>query len=161
MLLYIVRHGKAQRDSPSGRDSDRPLQPRGERQALWLGRLVAERRTDRRPGVILSSPFVRARDTARLLHQSLPMCELHFDESLELGGPPEDVVELINRHAAHDPVMVVGHNPQLESLLELLAHGLAGDAAELRTGECAVLEFKGARVAPGEGTLVETLRLED
>lgn len=161
MRLYIVRHGKAQRDSPSGRDRDRPLQPRGERQALWLGRLLAERRSDQRPGVILSSPFVRARDTARLLQQSLPMCEMVLDEALELGGAPEDVIELVNRHAAHDPAMIVGHNPQLEVLLEILAHGLASHAAALRTGECAVLDFKGPRIAPGEGTLVESLRLED
>ncbi len=77
--LWLVRHGQsagnvardsAERDglheiAITGRDIDVPLSELGERQACALGQWVA--RPDRQPTVVLSSPFLRARQTAELI----------------------------------------------------------------------------------------------
>ena len=77
--LWIVRHGesagnvaRAMADAQGlgridigARDVDVPLSPRGEQQADALGRWFASRPPERRPEVVLCSPYVRARETAR------------------------------------------------------------------------------------------------
>ena len=63
MRLYIVRHGEAERRAPT--DAERMLTPQGRRQvtALWQT-LSAEGVT---PGRLVSSPYVRARQTAEAI----------------------------------------------------------------------------------------------
>jgi broad specificity phosphatase PhoE len=82
--LWIVRHGQSAgnvaRDAAElaglpvidieHRDIDTPLSDLGKTQALALGHWFGELPADRRPEVILCSPYVRARDTTRLLLQS-------------------------------------------------------------------------------------------
>ena len=79
-ILWIVRHGEsagnvarlaadavgAHRIDVSGRDVDVPLSPRGEEQAAALGRWFAKGEAHGRPDVMLASPYLRARETARL-----------------------------------------------------------------------------------------------
>jgi broad specificity phosphatase PhoE len=82
--LWIIRHGEsagnvardlatasgAHRIELSGRDVDVPLSPRGEEQAAALGRWFAGGEADGRPEVILVSPYLRARETARLFRDA-------------------------------------------------------------------------------------------
>src|SRR5919199_372745 len=76
-ILWIVRHGESAgnvaRDEAEAaglpviniatRDVDVPLSPLGERQAAALGRWFGKLTDDERPTVVLSSPYVRARET--------------------------------------------------------------------------------------------------
>ncbi len=78
-VLWLVRHGQSagnvardaahaeglERIAIGGRDVDVPLSPLGERQADALGQWFADGTPDERPTVILSSPYVRAMQTAR------------------------------------------------------------------------------------------------
>jgi len=80
--LWVVRHGESSgnvaRDAAhaanllqievGGRDADVPLSPLGERQASALGRWFADMPEDGRPEVVLTSPYLRARQTAALVH---------------------------------------------------------------------------------------------
>ena len=80
--LWVVRHGESSgnvaRDAAHaanllqietmGRDADVPLSPLGERQSSALGRWFAGRPPEERPEVVLVSPYVRARQTAGLIH---------------------------------------------------------------------------------------------
>lgn len=82
--LWIVRHGEsagniaraaalkagAERIALAARDVDIPLSPRGEEQARALGRWFACGEAHGRPDVLLSSPYIRARDTARLFRDA-------------------------------------------------------------------------------------------
>lgn len=82
--LWIVRHGEsagnlareearaqgAQRIALAARDVDIPLSPRGEEQARALGRWFARGAAAGRPEVILSSPYERTRETARLFREA-------------------------------------------------------------------------------------------
>ncbi|MEO1128585.1 MAG: phosphohistidine phosphatase SixA [Planctomycetota bacterium] len=160
MRLYITRHGKAQPDSPSGRDEDRQLRKRGERQARWLAGRVASFRPP--PKVIYSSGRVRAVQTAEIIAEELS-CEVRLEHVLGLGHSASDVLEVLQvlaRSAEHDGVMLVGHNPQLEMLVGVLVDGPTGAPVRLRTGECAVLDLP-TPDEPGAATLLETLRLEE
>jgi ribonuclease H / adenosylcobalamin/alpha-ribazole phosphatase len=93
-ILWLVRHGEsagnvardqayasgAHRIELPGRDVDVPLSPRGELQADALGRWFASGRAGDRPEVLLASPYVRARETARRFKasggtdQDVPVC---------------------------------------------------------------------------------------
>jgi broad specificity phosphatase PhoE len=93
--LVLVRHGEslgnladaAARRDGSGRldldtrDPDTPLSPRGQEQASALGRYAAGLTGDDRPDVVVSSPYVRAAQTARLATTSLGL-EPSLDERL-------------------------------------------------------------------------------
>jgi broad specificity phosphatase PhoE len=82
--LWVVRHGESSgnvaRDAAhaanlhqieiGGRDADVPLSPLGERQSSALGRWFADMPEGERPEVVLTSPYVRARQTAALVHQA-------------------------------------------------------------------------------------------
>lgn len=78
--LFLVRHGESAGNVASDaaheaglpvidiaiRDMDVPLSPRGERQAVALGRWIGELPADERPHVVYASPYVRARTTAEI-----------------------------------------------------------------------------------------------
>ncbi len=80
--LWVVRHGESSgnvaRDAAQaarllridtlGRDVDVPLSARGERQSTALGRWFARQPPGERPNVVLTSPYLRARQTAALMH---------------------------------------------------------------------------------------------
>src|SRR3954469_7435957 len=79
-VLWIVRHGESAgnvaRDAAEAaglpiidiatRDVDVPLSPLGEKQAAALGRWFGKLAPDGQPTVVLSSPYVRARETSRI-----------------------------------------------------------------------------------------------
>lgn len=136
MRLAIVRHGKADQSTSTGRDQDRALKARGENQACFLAAFFGA--AEQRPALIITSRFERAFATARIIQNSAA-CPLHTAPELELG-PVSGAVALIQRHSA-DPLMLVGHNPQLSELIWLLKHGAPAEDAGLRTGEAVILEI--------------------
>ena len=103
MRLYIVRHAKAVQGEP---DEARELTPAGEERARKLGKRLAAEGV--RPGVILTSPLVRARQTADVLAKALA-ATVEIDERLAPGATAEAVREAIAGRG--DTVMTVGHQP--------------------------------------------------
>jgi phosphohistidine phosphatase len=130
--LLILRHAKSSWKHAELADIDRPLNKRGQRQSPEMGRLVREENLT--PDLILSSPAARARTTAEVVAQ-----ESGYEEVVELEpqfypGAPEDYLRVLRR--VPEParsVMVVGHNPGLEELLE----ALTGQAEPLPTAALA------------------------
>ncbi len=94
--LWIVRHGEsagnvardaahasgADRIELSARDVDIPLSQLGKEQASALGRWFAAQRPSERPELILSSPYVRAHDTARHIAAAIGDLPIRIDERL-------------------------------------------------------------------------------
>lgn len=167
MRLYLMRHGKAEAESHSGRDADRALSDRGRAQSRWMGSAMLAADGADKPALILASPLVRADQTALLLRAALG-CTMRTEHSLALGVPPERVIELIDDAAGdaefaqgRGALVLVGHNPQLETLLALLVPGTDYHDAEMCTGEAALLELLAGRVAPGRARLVARLRMPD
>jgi phosphohistidine phosphatase len=119
MELYVLRHAIALSASEAGvsSDSERPLSSEGrekmKRIAAALGAIGVE------VDLVLSSPFVRARDTALIAHDGLGLKNrLEFTDALASGQDTKLVVaELKERFKKHQRIMVVGHEPDLSLLI--------------------------------------------
>lgn len=128
MLLAIVRHAKAEKDSPSGSDLDRALTSVGLRQATHLAGLFAAYSTP--PDAIIASRAVRTRQTAEAIGRACGL-DFNFDDRLLVNQPVSAAVGLIAAHAelqisARDPrfLILVGHNDQVSDLVLVLTRGL-------------------------------------
>jgi phosphohistidine phosphatase len=110
MRLVIVRHAEA---GPGKPDEFRTLTPGGREQARTLGRRLRELGLE--PDAIVSSPLLRARETASALGLGAP----EVDERLAPGASPDDV-----RDAAlgrGETVLVIGHQPDCGRAVAALA----------------------------------------
>jgi phosphohistidine phosphatase len=130
--LLVFRHAKSVDASEAPSDHERDLRPKGEKSASAMGALLAERKLV--PELVLSSDALRARRTADLCAEQLPSRV----DVLALGGlydcTPRDYLELIQRQPdVVSRLMVVGHNPTLEELVEVLT----GSHIDLKTGAVA------------------------
>jgi phosphohistidine phosphatase len=143
MVIYLLRHGKAEARAPSRRDEDRALTSRGRDQATHIGALLARRSGPLRPPrTILSSPAVRAAQTARIVAQSLAL-PVKFEARLGLDAASSALEELLGSPELRDapaPVLLVGHNPRLEDLALALTADGRSPVHHLRTGELVALE---------------------
>ena len=136
MNLYFLRHGIAVElaEHEFAKDADRPLTPEGERK-LWQ---VAEamEALDLSFDLILSSPYVRARQTAEIVAEALKARKkLEFSDSLTPGGSTKKLVEYLHRlQPPPDNVLLVGHEPYLSGLISLLVAGDTMSAVVLKKG---------------------------
>ncbi len=125
MRLFLVRHAHAEPGDP---DELRPLSERGREEA----RALAERLDAAAPELVVTSPLLRARETAAAI-ASATGAELRIDERLAPGATAEDVL------AAADgaTVVVVGHQPDCSEI----AHALAGREIDFPTAGHAVIDL--------------------
>ena len=138
MRVFIIRHAIAAERAPGVVDDERRLTKRGRRRfrmaARGLARLFAP------PSAIVSSPLVRARQTARMAARAWDGTKVTLDQALA-GGSIDDVMALLGRLPASAPVALVGHEPQVS---EVLAHLLgSNDPARLafKKGGVAVVDL--------------------
>jgi phosphohistidine phosphatase len=166
LTVLLLRHAKSSWDTPSLPDYDRPLAKRGQKAAPLIGAEMG--RLGLRPDLILCSAAARTRETLALVLPALgsPSPQVICDDAIYMATPAALLTllrKLPDGGAAPKTVMVVGHNPGLEELAELLVGGGDEDAQELMaekfpTGALAVLTFdaqKWADIALGAGKLVE------
>lgn len=143
MLVYMVRHAKAERDSPTGRDEDRPLTPLGVEQARYLGDALAKAAPplEHRPDRILTSPAERAARTAAIIADVVGV-GAEPEPALALNANRTRIEKLLRRLAeADESVTLIGHNPVLEEVVLDLTEGQPGAPDRLRTGELVALEI--------------------
>jgi phosphohistidine phosphatase len=117
--LLLLRHARPTQVSPTGRDFDRPLVEEGRADALLIGQLL--RRRQLTPDLVLCSTAARAHQTAdHVIEAAKFTTRLHFYERIYEASATQ-LVELVSE-AGGDAVMilVVGHNPGLQELLEHL-----------------------------------------
>lgn len=116
MLLYLLRHAEAEVLAPS--DSARRLTPKGDEQALRVGKFCCKQSLE--PGVILSSPVTRALQTAKLVRKNLPGPELIEVPWAACGMDPWTAMDELKAYAKFPSVMLVGHQPDLGALAAAL-----------------------------------------
>ena len=157
--LLILRHAKASHDE-GYEDRERPLTKKGERMAKRIGVLLSDE--DLIPNLILSSSAIRARQTAETAakHAKLKGA-IELVDDLYLGEPEAYVTALARRGGGHARVMVVGHNPGLEVLVERIT----GRSEHLPTGglvECSLPIESWAEVSHDvTGSLIRVWRLKE
>lgn len=124
--LLILRHAKSSWANSSISDWQRPLNERGVRDAPCAGAWLRDHSLI--PDVIVTSDAIRARSTAEAVADAAGYHrDVVIDPSL-YHAKPEDVVTVLNGIPDEaDTVLVVGHNPGLEDLVQQLTgehHGL-------------------------------------
>ena len=115
MQLFIVRHAEA---APGEPDDLRPLTKAGREQARRLGRQLAD--DGIQPDAVLSSPLLRARETAVAIAKAVGG-EVETDDRLAPGADPDDVRAAAAGRGA--TVVVVGHQPDCGRAVAALSGG--------------------------------------
>jgi phosphohistidine phosphatase len=156
MNLFLLRHGLAVKGGglDYAHDFARPLTLAGRSQLHQIA--AALRVMALRFDVILSSPLVRAQETAGIVAAALKIkTEPAPVDELKPAG---DMKKLMQRIAALAPppgnILLVGHEPDLSQLISLLVTGKTGagfvlkkcglaqlEIEKLRTGKCATLAW--------------------
>ena len=150
IALHLLRHADAGDPAAwDGPDDLRPLSPKGRRQAARLaGHLAAAGYT---VDVILTSPRVRAVETAEILGDALglePVMEPRLAEPLG----PSDLTAILAEAGNPGRPVLVGHDPDFSDLLTLLT----GVRAVMRKGALARLDLA-LPVEPGAAQLAALL----
>lgn len=143
--LVLLRHFKSSWAEPGIPDRDRPLAPRGQRDATAMAETMIAR--DLVPDRILCSPARRTRETLALLQARIHCdCSIEFLDEL-YAGPDLDYRRIIaGKGGDSERLMVIGHNPRIHvTAVELIGGGRRGDQEHLEakypTGALAVIEF--------------------
>jgi len=147
LQLYLLRHADA--GDPMawpGDDAERPLSAKGRRQARRLGSMLAD--IGWKPDLILTSPKVRAAQTARLVGRAVDV-KPDDEERLATGFEVNDIGAMLSTHPEAKRVVLVGHDPDFSSV----ASSLTGAAIELRKGAIARIDLEDGAPAPGQGAL--------
>lgn len=144
MEIYFLRHGVAEDMAPGGSDAARRLTDKG------IAKLEAAREGLRRlkvaPDLLLTSPLVRARQTAEVVGRHLGL-EPQVADVLAPGCDAARLRSLLAEHPGVGRVMVVGHEPDFSRMIA----ELTGGRVEMKKGGLARVDLE-----PGErrGTLV-------
>ena len=136
MDLYFLRHGIAVEPGTLGckDDRERPLTSDGRRKLARIAAAMAAMEISF--DLILSSPCVRARQTAGIVARSLRVEKrLAFTETLAVGGDPRALIQEIRRREPEPQrVLLVGHEPGLSRLISRLIAGGSGAGVTLKKG---------------------------
>jgi len=133
MELYILRHAIAVDRGTPGYDDDsqRPLTSEGRKKMRCIakGMKALELKFD----LILSSPYVRAKETAEIAAQVLQaQRKLKFSDDLAVDGDPRVLIKSLERSPKR--VLLVGHEPYLSDLASLLISGANSANLKLKKG---------------------------
>jgi len=139
MEIYFLRHGDAgSRDKWKGNDAERPLTPEGaarmEREAAALSLLALPLE------LILTSPLVRARQTAEIAARRLSLLDvLREDDRLSPGFGVDEFSSLLQDHRELRALMLVGHEPDFSSVISA---SIGGARVEVKKGGIARLDLE-------------------
>lgn len=160
MRIYLMRHAEAVEPGVwQGADRTRPLTP------LGIGRLESAiehmRRLHLSADLLLSSPFVRARETAERLVEPLHILQMTTVNELSAGTRLGTFLSLLKQHASESSLWIVAHMPDLTVFTSRITedpHALEQpfQPSELLAAECVMDDG-----IPQQGRLLWRRRIED
>jgi phosphohistidine phosphatase len=162
MQVYLIRHGIAvdREDPHCPPDTERPLTPKGRKRSRAAA--LGLRALDVEPNAVLTSPWLRALQTAEIYCEAMgyPSKKIIRTDSLKGTSAPADLMRELQSMKAR-VVLCFGHEPHLHLVI---GHVLRTSAkiTELKKAGLALLELE--RMAPPQGRLLalypaSTLRL--
>ena len=158
MKLLIVRHGKAYDADPRRwpDDSKRPLTDAGadrfERSVPTIKKLAPKQIR------VITSPYVRAMQTAKILCDVAGWDEPEIDERLSAHLGPDDALDLLQSLDVTGNYAIVGHDPTFSYLPGYLVGAKRSGATILKTGAVARVDTGMAPPVGGSGTLVALMQ---
>ena len=168
--LILLRHAKSAWPDDVA-DHERPLAPRGRRDAPAAGRWL--RKSDYVPDRVLCSTARRARETWQLVEEELGAYPQTAFEERVYGASSADLLALARQTSADvRTLLIVGHDPAVQELTLELGGEQTGDAgaealgrvrAKYPTAAIAVLSFSDgwAELGPGQARLADFVVPDD
>ena len=141
MKLYLLRHGDAvEAGDPKFKEAERPLTPKGIQRTKQLAHALQQMEISFE--AMLSSPLVRARETAEIVVRGLESSgKLELTDSLTPFGSMENLVSLLKTlRPVPENVLLVGHEPYLSGFISLLCTGGPGLSLTMKKGALCRLE---------------------
>ena len=126
--LLLLRHAKSSWDDPALEDFDRPLSERGVNDTKLIGKFARRNRV--KPALLLSSPATRAKNTTELFSAAASLQNgTAYDERIYEASARRLLQGISALDDTHQSVLLVGHNPGFEDLVERLT----GEAQKVPT----------------------------
>jgi phosphohistidine phosphatase len=136
MQLYFLRHADAFPKGPKYREENlRPLTSDGKKQAKQIARFLQGIHFD----VILTSPFVRAEQTAQILSDRLGP-NIKVSEELAPGFNLSKLPKVIAPYLKHERIILVGHEPDFTETVKKMIGGKV--EMDIRKGGLAMVEVE-------------------
>ena len=133
--IYLMRHAKSDWADKKVEDWDRPLSKHGRKAMPAMGKFFEENKIQ--PQLILASPASRARQTCELLVDEIHYRgDIHFVSSLYQAEQDTCLKEIKQLPESVDSVLVIGHNPGLETLFQMFS----GQIESLQTKSIACIQ---------------------
>lgn len=155
--LLLMRHAKSSWKEKNIPDHERPLNKRGRRDAPRMGHLLQERELT--PQLILSSSALRSRQTAELVAETAEYAaEVLYLDELYMAEPEGYIAALRKLPDTVERVLLIGHNPGLETLLQMLSNRIESLPTAVLADISLPIEEWGVLSNNVEGDLVEIWR---
>ena len=150
--IILLRHAHAEPPAREQSDEARPLTDGGEREAASAAAWLRERGA--KPDLVLCSPAVRTRDTAAAVIAAFGNSDALRIDARIYEATPAALIQLLDEHANADCVLLIGHNPGLETLVALLTDGTSDSGRGMPPGSIAWLHLDhDAALEPGAASL--------
>lgn len=150
MKLLIVRHAKAEDQTAGQSDDARPLTVSGHQTARQLARAIKDFLP--RVDLLVTSPSVRAYETAKHIARAYKRLEVTPLPALRPGATPRDVFAWLQEQSDDAMIVLVGHEPDLGGLASWLLTGDTRPILAFKKGAACLIAFD-ARPAPAAGRL--------
>ena len=152
MDCVLLRHGSAvERDEWEGADADRPLTERGVKRVAQVAAGLS--RLDVQPTHVLSSPLIRAIETAKIVRRSLRVRPaVQIVDALLPDAPPNRLLSILHDLPPEACVVCIGHEPQLGMAASVFLSGRATPSFPLKKAGACLIELS-IPPKPGHGVL--------
>jgi phosphohistidine phosphatase len=135
MNLYVIRHAIAVDEGTPEyeQDSERPLTDKGKKKMRQIAKGL--RALGVEFDLILSSPYIRAKETAEILADVFKVkADIAFSDNLIPMGDPDLLIAEMNEKYSANSIVLVGHEPQLTAFVSLLVAENANVDITLKKG---------------------------
>jgi|SRR5579862_3341183 len=147
MKLYLVRHATASDIAPS--DEERELTREGKEEARSVGAALAKLGV--KPSHVLTSPLVRARQTAKIAAEQMIFSgKMEILDELTNGTSTPSLLKALRSYASANEIILVGHMPSLSEHLAVLIGAGNAQGLALGKGSVACIELDQLRMGTGQ-----------
>jgi len=126
MDLFLIRHAEAYEKETGGKDIDRGLTSDGIQNATRTGYFFQQNGIQ--PDIMISSPAVRARETATLIAEQLKYetNQIHYNDELYEASVRNLLMAITNLKSTWSQVFIVAHNPSISYIAEYITQSELG-----------------------------------